>query len=170
MNKTNKVDPSVLHKTGKFTLSSHARERIRQRLGLTTDSAAIAWVKDAVKNSIETRNQGHKLVYVTDLYEIVLDGMKVISVVPTDQANPYLTKLNDELTKRVTKLLTEWKRELRKAEIAVAEAQLSYLKAKSPKVKDVIQRKMTEAVEWRASVENELNNIKYAGKRYGVEV
>jgi hypothetical protein len=163
-----KAMTDALVKAGQFILTNHARERIRQRVGITSDSAAIAWVADQVKNAINVKHDGGKMHYLTDAFEIVCDGARVVTVKPAEFANKYLSEFKSVLIRETTKLLTKYERELRKAEIAVAEAQLNFLKARNPKIKEIIQRKLTDAIDYKAAVEDEIKAIKIAASRYGV--
>lgn len=155
---------------GKYILSDHAKERIRQRIGLTTDESSIAWVRNTINNAYQSKQDGHKTHYVTEAYEVICDGMKVVTIKPTDSSNEYLTKINDVVSKEITKLLTKYRRELRKADIGIAEHQLNFLRAKNPNTKDVIGSKLTDSIDWKAAIEDEIKAIKFAAKRYGVEI
>lgn len=153
-----------------YILTSHGRERIRERLGIATDSAAVAWVREAVDNAKDSWKQGGKTVYLSKNYEIVLDGNKVVTVKPTDASNMYLGKIDALLKRHITKQLAQLEREFRKKEITVAEAQLNYLKARNPKTKEAIRLKLSEAVSEKAAVSGEIDSLKFAGRRHGVEV
>jgi len=153
-----------------YTLSEHAKERIRQRVGLVAEPSAIAWVSEAIKKAKSTRSNGKTTSYFTDMFEIVLDGLHVVTVKPTTLTSEYVSKINDLVSKEVSKMLAEYKRELRKAEIEVAEAQLNFLKARNPKVRQSIQQKLTEAIDRKALIEDEIKAIECAGRRYGVEI
>lgn len=157
-------------KAVEYMVSSHAMERIRQRVGITTQDAARAWVAEQVRKSTHTKNDKHKTHYVTELFEIVCDGIYVITVKPSETANPFLPRFNEMIAKESTKLLTKYRRELRKAEISVAEAQLNYLRAKNPKTREIIQRRMTEVGDERAALEDRIKQISLAAKQYGIEV
>lgn len=161
---------NALAQTGQFILTDHARERIRQRVGIVADSAAIAWVAEQVRRATETKRDGSKTHYTTDLFEIILDGAKVVTVKPSEHSNGYISKFNEVLTKEATKLLATYRRELHKAEIAVAEAQLNFLKARNPKVKATIQRRLTDAADYKATIEDEIKAVEKAAARYGVTV
>lgn len=160
----------ALKRASQYVLSDHAKERIRQRIGLTSAESAVAWVKSEISNADKTKTDGNKTHYITDSFEIICDGVKVVTVKPTDISNEYLTKIGDVVENEVDKLLTKYRRELRKADIAVAETQLNFLRARNPKVKQSISEKMTEAIDYKAAIEDEIKAIEYAGKRYGVEV
>lgn len=161
---------NALKTAGKYVLSDHAMQRIRQRVGLTSVDSAAAWVKAEVSKAMNTEQHDHKTHYFTDAFEIICDGTKVVTVKPADSANEYVTRLGGVLAKEVDKLIEKYQRELRKADIAVAEAQLNYLKARNPKTKELISEKLTEAVDRKSAVEDEIKAIQYAGKRYGLEV
>lgn len=160
----------AIQTAGKYVLSSHAKERIRQRAGITSEEVAITWVAEQVKSAVSTKTDGEKVHYITDLFEIVLAGAKVITILPTDNNNEYLTKISEVVSKEVTKVLTKQGRLLRKAEISVAEAQLNYLRAKNPNTKALISERLTEAVDRKASIEDEIYAVEVAAKRYGVSV
>lgn len=160
----------ALKSAGKYVLTDHAKERIRQRVGITSEDAAVTWIDMQVRSASSSRRDGNKMHYITDIFEIITEGVKVITVKPTETSNEYLTKFNEVLAKEVTKLITSHSRILRKAEIAVAEAQLNFLRARNPKTKEIIGKKLTEAADWKCAVEDEIKAIKKAAKQYGVEI
>src|SRR5699024_133632 len=141
----------------------------RQRVGITSKDAAIAWVAETVKKATTTKKEGHITQYITEMFDIVCDGMKVVTVKPNESQNSYLDKFNDVVTKEATKMLAKYRRELRKAEIAVAEEQLNFLKAKNPKIKSNINERMTEAIDKKVDIEDEIRAVELAARRYGVE-
>lgn len=155
---------------GRLSLSEHARERIRQRVGIIADDAAIAWVSDVIKNAKQEKRQGRKVHYFTDIFEVIIDGITIVTVKPTESSNGYIAKFNDLITSETRKLTAAYRRELRKAEIAVAEAQLNYLKARNPKTKDSIGKKLTEAIDKKALISDKIKAVEIAAKRYGVDV
>lgn len=161
-----------LKNSGKFVLTAHAKERIRQRVGISATEAALAWVNEAIAASTEFfEDKGRKHHhFLTDTYDIVCDNLRVVTVKPRENHNDYVSKFGGLLQKEVDKLLTIQHRELRKAEIKVAELTLNFLKAKSPKVRSTIQRNLTKATDERAKLEDEIKAIEIAAKRYGVTV
>ena len=163
------MDDRMKVSTSAFTLTDHAKERIRQRIGITAEGAAIAWVSAKVESASKTKRDGRKTHYITEAFEIVCEGLKVVTVMPTDITNRYLTKLGDVITKEVTKLIAEHNKELRKADIAIAEAQLNFLKARNPRTKEVIQAKLVSACDCKVLIEDEIKMIRKAAGRYGVE-
>lgn len=164
-----KLMTEALVKAGQFILTNHARDRIRQRVGITTDSAALAWIADQIKNATSEHTDGNKIHYLTESFEIICEGVRVITVKPADRANKYMGEFKRLLTSETSKLIAKYERELRKAEIAVAEAQLNFLKARNPKIKRIIQRKLTDAIDYKAAIEDEIKAIKIAANRYGVD-
>jgi len=156
-------------KAGEYVLTQHAKERIRQRVGITSEETAVAWVREMVEKAAEKRQEGDKTRYITDSFELILSGVKVITVIPAEQANDYLAKFSDVVAKEASKLLKHYKRELRKTEIAIAEAQLNYLKARNPNVKERIKKKLVEAIDYKAMVDDEIKKIELAAERFGVE-
>lgn len=162
------INPKVTQRSGKFTLTSHAKERIRQRVGIDSVEAAIAWVNESIASATESYAQGDKSHYVTEAFDIVCAGLKVITLKPTNNHVDYVTKFGEVLTKEATKLLTKYRRELRKAEIAVAEHSLNFLKAKNPRIKEGINRRLTEATDVRAKLTDEIRAVEIAAERYGI--
>lgn len=153
---------------GEFMLSKHAKERIRQRIGIASEQSALAWVQDAVRTAKGTRVSGHQTHYLTDAFEIICDGVKVVTVKQTDSSNEYLTKFSEVISKEAGKLLSKYQQELRKADIEVAQLNLNFLRAKNPNTKAIISERMTEAIDYKAMIEDEIGSIKYASRRYGV--
>ena len=160
------MNPKLFQKSGKFVLSAHAKERIRQRVGINSTEAALAWVNESIATANETYLDGHKTHYLTDSYDITCDKLRVITLTQTDNHIDYLTKFSNLVTKEATKLLTKYRRELRKAEILVAELTLNYLKAKSPKVRAIIQRNLTIATDERARIEDEVRAVEIAADKF----
>lgn len=160
----------ALKSAGRYILTDHAKERIRQRVGITSEEAAISWIASQVQVASSKKQVGNKTHYMTDIFEIILDGVKIITVKQAESSNEYLTKFNEVLAKEAVKLISTYSRTLRKAEIAVAEAQLNFLRAKNPKTKALISERLTEATDWKCTVEDEIKAIKKAAKQYGVEV
>lgn len=167
MKNSTKVGDTLASK-GAYVLTEHARSRIRQRLGIEVDSAAISWVKGAIQNAERTFTNGNKTHYITDLYEVICDGAKVITVKPTDNSNKYVSEFKKVIEKEASKLRTKYEREFRKAEIEVAQVTLNLLKARNPKTKASIERKLVEAIDWKCALEDELKAISKASERYGV--
>lgn len=161
---------NALQTAGKYVLTDHAKERIRQRIGITAEDAAVAWIKESISNAIKTKDNGRKTHYFSEMYEIICEGVKVITVKPAETSNNYLTKMNEVLTKEVAKLLDKYRRELRKADIEVAQNQLNYLRARNPNTKAIIKRRLADAVDVKALVEDEIRAIEIAARKYGVEV
>ncbi|MEK4178520.1 hypothetical protein NSQ61_02840 [Aeribacillus sp. FSL K6-1121] len=159
----------AMKQVGLLVLTDHAKERIRQRVGIISESVAVSWVSDVISQATETKRDGNKTHYITDTFEIICDGVRVVTVKPAEQANQYFGMFRELLTKEASKLLTAYKRELRKAEIAVAEAQLNLLKARNPHTKERIKTKLTDAIDYKALVEDEIKKIELAAKRFGVE-
>lgn len=164
------INPKVIQKSGKFTLTSHAKERIRQRVGIDSVDAALAWANENIAKAAEVYAQGNKTHYVTEAFDIVCAGLKVVTIQPTNNHVDYLAKFNEVLTKEAAKLLKKYRRELRKAEISVAEFTLNYLKAKNPKIKAALQQKLTQATDMKAKLADEIRAIENAAERYGVSV
>lgn len=158
----------VMKAKGSYVLTAHARVRIRQRVGIDLDSAAISWVKRAIENAKETFTTDNKTHYITDLHEIICDGVKVITVKPCYNANGYVARFKSVIEKETEKLLKKYEKEFRKAEIEVVQITLNLLRAKNPKTKESIERKLTEAVDWKCAIEDELKQIEKASKQYGV--
>lgn len=154
---------------GKYFLTDHAKERIRQRLGISSEDGALSWVRTQIENANNVENVKGQAHYLADKFVIVCDGAKVITVKPAENSNQYMTVLRDAVAKEVRKLQSEYRRELRRSEIKVAETHLNLLRAKNPKTKKLIRDRLVEATDWKASIEDELKAINFAGKRYGVE-
>lgn len=160
----------ALKRAGSYVLTDHAKDRIRQRIGILSEDAQLAWVETQVKKASHRKQDGHKTHYTAGSFEIVCDGVKVVTVKPTEQSNEYLTKFNDVIAKETRKLLTQYGRELRKAEISVAETQLNFLRARNPKTKALISERLTKAIDWKCALEDEIKKIRKAAERYGVQI
>jgi hypothetical protein len=164
------VSPKTIQKSRKFTLTAHAKERVRQRVGINSVEAAVAWVNEAIATAKDSFVKSRHYHYLTDNYEIITDGLTVITISPLTNHVDYATKFGSLIAKEATKLLAQYRKEFRKAEIAVAELTLNYLKAKSPKVRDSIKRKLTQATDLRAKIEDEIRAVKIAAEGYGIDI
>lgn len=158
----------ALKKTGKFTLTSHAKDRLRQRLGIESSEAQTSWANETIATSQDVKAQGNKTVYVSESYEIVCDGLRVITVKPVDNVYSYVSKFKSVLKRETTKLLTPKERLLRKAEVKVAELTLNYLKAKNPNTKAIINERLVSATDEKQRLADEIYAIKKAAGQYGV--
>lgn len=151
-----------------YTLSGHAKERIRQRVGIESEEAATAWASEQIKTATKTWQKAERTHYDVGNFEIVCGGNTVVTVLPKETTASYLDKFNEVIAKESTKLLAKYSRELRKAEISVAEAQLNFLKAKNPNTKAIIQRRLVEATDRKAGWEDEIKAVELAARRYGI--
>lgn len=161
----------TFQKTGKFTLTTHAKERIRQRVGIEALDAQVAWANETIAKAgeIDAKLEG-RVGYKTESFEIICAGLKVITVNPVANSQTYLTKLSGVLTKEVRKMIVPHERLLRKAEIRVAELTLNYLKARNPKTKRMINERLVEATDEKQRLTDEVYAMRKAAERYGVEV
>lgn len=165
------INPKLIQKSGKFALTKHAGEKVRQRVGIESLEVATAWVNEEIAKAGEYSQESSKrFAYITDAFKIVCAGLSVITVIPTDNHVDYLAKFGEIVTKEATKLLTKYRREFRKAEIEVAEYTLNFLKAKNPKIKGNLQQKLTQATDDKAKLADEIRAIEIAAERYGVSV
>lgn len=153
-----------------ITLSQHAKERIRQRTGIESESVATAWVREAIKTAKDSKPEGRKIHYITDQFEIVCDGTKVVTVRPTTSSNPYTEYISGMIRKETERLLIAKQTELRKAEITVCEKQLSYLKAKNPNTIELISKQLTSAIDAKERIVDAIYQLKAAAKQYGIEI
>lgn len=150
-------------------LSSHASDRIRQRVGITSAEVGAAWASDKVRNAIKSWNKNGQIHYDVGDYVIVVGGNTVITVTPKGNETSYLDKFNEVVAKEARKHLDKYRRDLRKADIAVAEAQLNYLRAKNPNTREIIRKRIVEAGDKRAQLNDKIYAVELAAKRYGVE-
>lgn len=155
---------------GKFILTDHAKERIRQRIGITGNEAQVAWVNELITKSDDSYKQGNKKVYCTERFEVVCDGIRVITIKPVDNVRNYADSIGGVVSKEIRKLLTPQERLLRKAEIKVVELTLNYLKARNPRTKALINERLVEATDEKQRIHDEVFAIKKAAKQFGVEV
>lgn len=155
--------------SGWYYLTEHAKERTRQRIGLTSEDSASAWVNSEIERSIRTEYNGNKTHYFTDTFEIVCDGAKVVTIKPNKNVTSYVTKLGGVLAKETSKLLNYYGKELRKADVTIAEHQLNFLRAKNPKTKTLINERLTDAIDWKSAIEDEIYAVKKAAKQYGID-
>ena len=153
-----------------YVLTAHAKDRIRQRVGIVALEAQQAWVNELITKSTTAYPQGEKTVYKTDLFEIVCDGIRVVTVKPVENVVTYTDKISGTLTKEIRKLLIPQERLLRKAEIKITELTLNFLKARNPKTKKLISERLIEATDEKQQIIDEVFAIKKAAKQYGVEI
>lgn len=152
-------------------LTKHAKERIRQRIGIDSVEVATSWIKEQLNRTKKTKKdtRNNSMRYINDLFEVVLDGDKVVTVISKESVVDYKSKISNLLTKEITKYRTQKNRELRKIEIEVAEHTLNHLKALNPKTKALISGKLTDAVSERTRVLDEIYAIDKVAGEYGVE-
>lgn len=153
-----------------FGLTEHAKERIRQRIGITGTEAQLAWITEIITKATSKYPQGNKTVYRTESFEVVCDDRLVITVKPVENVANYTQLLGGMVAKEVRKALIPQERLLRKAEIRVAELTLNYLKARNPRTKELISERLVEATDEKQRVMDEVYAIKKAARQYGVEV
>lgn len=151
-------------------LTSHAKERIRQRLNIESDVVATTWVSDSIRSAKGVRSVDNKTHYETDSYEIVCDGTRVVTIIPLESNNPYIDKISSTLDRELQKMLTLKKRELRKAEIEVCEKQLNFLKAKNPNTIALISKRLVKAIDMKERIVDSIYQINKAASRYGIEL
>lgn len=164
----NAVNVNVFKKSGKFTLTQHAKDRIRQRTGIEANDAKIAWVNEQIAKSHETIEQGNKTIFQTEHFEIVCDGLRVVTVKPREQQKSYVEAINEMITKQITNLLAPKERLFRKAEIKVAELTLNFLKARNPNTKSLINERLVAATDERQRIAYDIKALKLAAEKYGV--
>ena len=112
----------------------------------------------------------NKTHYITEMFEIVCDGQRVVTIIPLENTNPYLDILSNLVDKEVQKKLTTKKRELRKAEIVVCEKQLNLLKAKNPNTIRTISEQLVKAIDIKERIVDSIYQLKKAANRYGIEL
>lgn len=160
----------TFQKSGKFTLTKHASDRIRQRIGIADTGAQTAWVNESIAKAGEINTVGNYTTYTSDSFASICDGLKVVTIKPVANTKTYLKTLGGAVTKEVQKMLVPHERLLRKAEIKVAELTLNYLKARNPNTKKMINKRLVEATDEKQLLVDEVYAIKKAAGRYGVEV
>lgn len=153
-----------------YFITSHAKDRIRQRVGIDGDEAQQAWVKAKINRAESKLPQDNKTVYNVGSFEIICDGLRVVTVKPVDNVTQYASKLSGVVAKEIRKLLVPQERLLRKAEINVVELTLNFLKARNPKTKEIISGRLAEATDEKQRIADEVFAIKKAAKQYGVEI
>ena len=151
-----------------YYLTSHAKERLRQRYGIVSKDVAISWINDKISQGKFLRNDGNKKIYRAPGVEIVLDKLRVVTVKPLYEEAPIMDRLKTVIEKEVSKLIASKELEFRKAEISVAELTLNMLKARNPKIKDDLRRKLTKAIDYKENIQTEIISIKKAAEHYGV--
>ena len=149
-------------------LSSHAKDRLRQRVGIESIDAGIAWVRTNMERAKRTFKQGHKTHYVTEMFELVLDGTTVVTIKQSTDNNESAKYLAGVVQKEVAKFMRTKKAEMKKAEMALLEAQLNFLRAKNPNTKRIISERITQLGDAKAKVEDEIKAMELAAERFGV--
>lgn len=152
-----------------FKLTKHAIDRIRQRVGIESLEIATAWANDQIAKSARKFREKDNVHYVSD-FEIVTNGLDVITIKPTENDRNYLDRMRRAVEKEAKKLIVSQERALRKAEIAIAEHTLNRLKACNPNTKTAIEKKLLSAIDDKQRILDELYAIKKAGAQYGVNV
>lgn len=157
-----------------FTCTKHAMDRIRERYGVSDQLAANQWVSRKINQAKESFKKDDKTHYLNGSMEIVVAGAnkKVITVMENSyrSSNDFIRKTGEMLTKELNKQITVFKREYRKADIKVAEYNLNYLKAKNPKIKQTIQKRMNDAMDERDDLFEKIKDIENTAEHYGVQI
>ena len=153
-----------------YYLTAHAKERIRQRLDIHSEEVAKSWVEESIQSAKHIKSVDNKTHYITDSFEIVCDGLRVVTIVPLETNNPYLDEISAPLGREFQKTLILKKRELRKAEIEVCENQLNYLKAKNPNTIKTISKRLVQAIDMKERIVDSIYQLNKAASRYGIEL
>ena len=156
--------------TDSFILTKHATERIRQRVGIESIEVATAWINEQIAKASRKYNEGTNTHFVSESIEVVTNGLRVITVKPSENDRSYLDKLGEVVAKEVTKMLTKKERDLRKAEIVIAEHTLNRLKARNPNTRALIERRLIRAIDDKQRIMDEIYAVKKAAAQYGVSV
>lgn len=153
-----------------YYITSHAKDRLRQRFGIESIDVAMKWIHDKLTAATLHRMDHHKEIYRVANIEIVMDGTRVVTVKPLYGETPIMQRIKNVVDKEVGRTLLAKEREFRKAEIQVAEITLNMLKARNPRIKESLKRKLTIANDYKANIETEIVGIKKAAEHYGVSV
>lgn len=156
--------------TDDYILTKHAEERIRQRVGIESAEVATAWVSEQIKKASRQFKESGNTHYVTDLIEIVTNGLRVITVKPSENDRSYLDRLGEVVAKEVTKIMAKKERELRRIEITIAEHTLNRLKARNPNTRALIERRLIRAIDEKQRINDAIYAVKKAASQYGVSV
>lgn len=154
--------------TSTFVLSDHAKTRIRQRLGIESTEVATQWASDNIARATEKITRGSTTHYISDAFEIIADGLSVITVKPVRKERSYLERLGGVVEKEVLKMIADKEVALRRIEIVIAEHTLNQLKVRNPKTKSLIGRRLMESIDIKQRHSDELYAIKKAAGQYGV--
>lgn len=154
-------------------VSPHAQERIRQRFNISALREMQQWATEKVKdaNLISTGPDGRK-IFRWGSVDLIVSNDENVLITVLDQAIPksYADKFKDVVTKQVRKELLAKEREFRKAEINVAEITLNMLKARNPKIKTMLNDKLTKANDYKENLLVEIKSIRQAAQQYGVQI
>ena len=102
------------------------------------------------------------------MFELVLDGTTVVTIKQSTNNNEPAKYLAGVMQKEVAKFMRTKKAELKKAEMALLEAQLNFLRAKNPNTKRIISERITQLGDAKAKVEDEIKAMELAAERFGV--
>lgn len=153
-----------------YILTAHAKDRIRQRIGIESVEVATAWASEQINKASRQFKEGGNTHFVTDVIEIVTNGLRVITVKPSENDRSYLDRLGEVVAKEVTKMLAKKERELRRIEITIAEHTLNRLKARNPNTRALIERRLIRAIDSKQRINDEIYAVKKAAGQYGVEI
>jgi hypothetical protein len=152
-----------------YYITSHAKERLRQRFGIESIDVAQQWINEKMSKAVHHRNDGIKKVYQVADIEIILDGNRVVTIKPLYGETSIMKQLRGVVEKEISKVLTVKERAFRKAEIEVAEITVNFLRARNPKTKALVQRRLTKAIDIKEQLNTEIVGIKKAAEHYGVD-
>lgn len=167
------MDKSHNTQNKKYILSLHAIERYHERVGKgKTKADAIKWVTRAIRDGyvFEEYKDG-RVAYKYRQYKIVVQNKLVITI--SYHKNEDFKDLKDDVTKTIRNKL---KRELRPllrnkkdTSIAIHEAHIRCINAKSPKVKKAIQETIQGLETDLKTIKGQINSVVQLGHKYNVQ-
>ncbi|MFD1453267.1 hypothetical protein [Oceanobacillus sojae] len=150
-------------------ITKHAWERLRQRVGIESRDAGIAWVTAKLSEAEHKEIDGHQTKYHAGSYTLVMDGNRLVTIQPSKTESDYSGLLKGKLAKEARSFIGKKKAELRKLEIALLETQINLLKAKNPKIKRSIADKLSGITDEKYRIEDAILGMRIAAQSMGVE-
>lgn len=155
-----------------YKLSHHAFERYRQRIKKGKNKQdALNWCIQAIASSKFLGERGCYRYYKYKDYKIVVgekNTIITISYFNDSHKNEFRKEVNAMIKRKFNNKLKPYYRNKKKQQIELYEAKIRYLNAKSPKVKESIQKQIDEMENELTKTIGSIDNIVSLAESYNL--
>lgn len=170
---TNIIERKKPIKASQINLTNHGFERYLLRVGLNKSREyAEQWVARALNNSTYLRTQDNGCEeYSFDNFTIIVDKfLNIVTIKMADEDWKSINEVQSDITRYITNKLKKEAHPHVQAKknftIKIYEAKVKQIKAKSPKVKDIIQKQIDDLEHQLCLHNDKLEGIKKKVKKY----